>query len=146
MSVSLSPTRIASHTKVFADIGGAGDLVIDGTCKGDVNIRGRVSVQGQGVLKGRIYAREIEVQGVVIGALSAERSILLGPNARVIGALTAPRIEVVQGAQFQGPVQSRAPEPFQPKPAPVKARRCSDEVEETVVTPHLEMQSVAACI
>lgn len=106
----MSQSVIASHTKVIGDITGAGDLAILGTCKGDLHLKGRVSVQGPGILKGNVYAQEIEVQGVVIGELRAELSIILGPNARVVGSLTAPSIEVLQGAQFQGPVKSQAPE------------------------------------
>lgn len=111
-----SQTIIAPHTRVLADIQGSGDLVLLGTCKGEIHLQGRLSVQGKGLLKGNVYAEEIEVHGVVIGELRAQRSIILGPKARVIGALTAPSIEVLEGAQFQGPVKSQAPQPVQAKP------------------------------
>lgn len=145
MSSLESQTSIAAHTKVVGDIGGQGDLILFGTCKGEVQIQGRVLVQEQGVLKGNVDAQEIEVQGVVLGELRAQVSISLGPKARVVGALIAPRIEVLQGAQFQGPLKSQVPQALDTKRAHRQEKRDFTDAEITAVAVHQELQIVAAC-
>lgn len=131
---SQSQSVIAPHTKVRGDIRGTGDLCLAGSCKGDLQIQGRVSVEASGLLKGNIDAQEIEIQGAVVGEIAAQVSILLGPSARVVGSLTAPRIEILQGAQFQGPIKSEMP-----------AQRVSGKAREiTVVTRHQDM-TASAC-
>lgn len=151
----ITQTFIAPNTKLFGDVSGAGDLELAGTCKGDIQIQGRVSVQGSGLLKGNVHAQEIEVQGAVVGDLRAGVSIILGPSARVVGALTAPRIEVLQGAQFQGPVKSETPEAFVSEPpamgtqdladpkararAQAKSKAPLPDPDSTVVTLHQEL-------
>lgn len=146
MSSSESQTSIAAHTKIVGDITGQGDLVLFGTCKGEVQIQGRLSVQEQGVLKGNVDAHEIEVQGVVLGELRAQVSIILGPKARVVGALTAPRIEVLQGAQFQGPLKSQIPQAPKAERAHRNEKRAFADAETTAVSVHQDLQVVAACV
>lgn len=151
------PTQsvIASHTKVIGDIRGAGDLCLCGTCKGDIQVQGRVAVQAMGLLKGHVDAQEIEVQGVVIGELRAQQSIILGPKARVVGALTAPRVEILQGAQFQGPLETQRPEQAKvaqaeqasSSPSSKDARSPKKKVDEiTLVTSHRDMVSNSASL
>lgn len=139
-----SQSRIEAHTKVLGDLRGTGELCILGTCKGDMQIQGRVTVQGGGLVKGNIEAQEIEVQGVVMGELSAQASIILGPNARVVGALTAPRIEILQGAQFQGPLQTQMPQAFGETKAESSAERRKPDSDITQVTQHQELASASA--
>lgn len=102
-------TVIGAQTEVRGSVEGTGELRVHGSVEGNIQLRGMLSVQEGGLVRGDASATQIVVEGIVVGDLEAEVSIALRPTARVVGALSAPRLEVMEGAQFRGPIRTQSP-------------------------------------
>jgi cytoskeletal protein CcmA (bactofilin family) len=57
------------------------------------------------VVEADVEASEIKVYGSVTGNLVATDRIDVATNARVIGDLRAPRIQIAEGATFKGHIE-----------------------------------------
>lgn len=156
-------TIIGAQTEIRGSIEGTGELRVLGSVEGKVELRGILHVEDGGLLRGDAGATQIIVDGIVVGDLVAEVSISLRPSARVVGSLTAPRLEVMEGAQFRGPIrtqasasgaqvahQARAHEPASRKSssraprkraAPPVTRSATHDPEATVVVTHPETKA-----
>ena len=79
------------------------DLQIDGTFKGDVQIRDALLTIGQqGQVEADIHGSRVVVHGTVRGSITASVRIELGPAARVEGNLSADQVVIADGARFDG--------------------------------------------
>lgn len=82
------------------DISGVGQLVIEGTVKGDVRVS-QVMINEQGSVEGTVHADVLEVRGSVSGAIIAKQ-VHLHASARVEGDITQEQLTVDRGAWFSG--------------------------------------------
>ena len=100
-----------------------GDLIVEGTLSGDVEIGGTLIVESGGEASGSLRCERAELRGVLNGTLTCRSEAALWPTARVAGRVVAP--EVVFGETLApGPGSSRSPrrsEPPRPEPRPVHA-------------------------
>ncbi len=102
-----------------------GDLAVEGTLSGDVEIKGTLTVESGGEASGAFRCRRAELRGALSGTLTCSERADLWPSARVAGRLVAP--EVVFGepleAQARRPEPRPRPEPSRPRTAPAVAGR-----------------------
>lgn len=118
-------STLSADLQFEGNVGGAGDLQVDGQIKGDVRV-GRLIVGETGAVEGGVSADYIEVRGRVVGAVSGKQ-VKLVSTAYVDGDITAEQLSIDIGAYFQGRcIQGRrdaapqaAPRPVAPQPAPV---------------------------
>lgn len=82
------------------DISGVGQLVIEGTVKGDVRVS-QVLISEKGSVEGTVHADVLEVRGRVTGAIIAKQ-VHLHASARVEGDVTQEQLTVDRGAWFSG--------------------------------------------
>ena len=112
-------STLSSDLQFEGNVGGAGDLQIDGQVKGDVKV-GRLIVGETGAVEGNVSADYVEVRGRVVGAVSGKQVKLIA-TAYVDGDITAEQLSIDIGAYFQGRVLQGRREPPQatvPAPAP----------------------------
>lgn len=96
-------SRIGGKTTLQGDISGEEDLLIEGRILGDVLFRKHaVTVGAEGVVEGRMVARELTVKGRVDGTLIAAEKITLKAGAVVNGQLHSPGLVLEDGAAFHG--------------------------------------------
>ena len=100
---------IAAPTRIEGTIQGSEEIVVEGEVAGTVDITGRLVVADGGLVEGKVAARIIIVAGRVAGDLLAAERIELGPTCRVDGDITAPRIQIHDGATFDGHVLMKKP-------------------------------------
>jgi cytoskeletal protein CcmA (bactofilin family) len=86
-----SPTVVGAGASVDGDVGGEGDLVVEGRLRGRVEVSGSVTVRSRA---------EVEADVVAGGTVRIET------DARVRGDVRAPRVVIVDGAIFQGTVDT----------------------------------------
>lgn len=105
-------TRIGSGLKIRGEITGSSDMYIDGQVEGKVRVgSGRLTVGSNGRVQADIEAREIVVNGSVVGNLKAVDRVQLGSSGSVQGSVITPRIGIDDGARLRGNVEtSRAGE------------------------------------
>lgn len=104
-----------------------GTVRIDGRFKGEV-FSDDVLVIGEGAqVEATIDVGEVIIQGIVVGNVTAKRSIEIHAPGRVKGDLHTPSLQIDKGVMFEGrsfmeqAVQTKQAAPaVAPKPAPVK--------------------------
>jgi cytoskeletal protein CcmA (bactofilin family) len=94
---------IGRHLRVDGEVSSEEDLTIDGSVTGIVFVRGATLTIGPAAqIEADLRAAEVVVHGTVHGAISASERIELGSSSCVDGSLSAERIAVADGAQFNG--------------------------------------------
>ena len=87
---------VGPGTSVEGEIAGDGDLVVQGKIRGRVSVGGSLTVDPTGALEG----------DVVAGG-----TVRLEAESRVKGDIRAPRVVIVDGASFQGAVDTSGADP-----------------------------------
>jgi cytoskeletal protein CcmA (bactofilin family) len=112
-------SRIGSGLKIRGEISGTSDMYIDGDVQGKVRIgAGRLTVGSNGRVQADIEAREIIVNGSVLGNLKAADRVQLGSSGSVQGSVITPRIGIDDGARLRGNVETARATDSQTAPAP----------------------------
>lgn len=106
------PAVIGGSLNIDGTIKGKEDLLVEGTVKGDIDLPENVVTVGPGgLVKARIHAAVIVVEGKVEGDLIGEEQIEIRRSGNVMGNIVAPRVGLEDGAQFKGNID------MNPKPA-----------------------------
>ncbi len=117
------PTRalIGPAIKISGEISGEEGLTIEGAVDGTINLPNHaVSVGRSGVVKANISAAIVSIQGRVKGDIVGSKKVILSANARVQGNITAPRVNLEDGAKFKGSIDMHPAEDPAAQPAPSK--------------------------
>ena len=80
------------------------DLKIEGRIEGTIQHQQRVVVGAKGEVVATLNAAQIDVDGKVVGDMSAKKSIKVNQSAIVRGNLRAPSVSITEGANFNGGV------------------------------------------
>ena len=102
---------VLGKTLVFkGELSAEEDLVLQGRVEGSIRHTQSVTVGADGVVIGDIHARNIVIEGTVEGDLHGSAVVNVSATANVRGNISAPRVGIVEGAQFNGSVDmSSAP-------------------------------------
>jgi cytoskeletal protein CcmA (bactofilin family) len=97
------------------------NLVVEGSCSGEIDCRGTLVIAEGAVVNAKITARDIRVAGTVDGDLECSGKFELLPSARASGSVVARQIIVHEGGQYDGEMQMTGPsangtEPEVPEP------------------------------
>jgi cytoskeletal protein CcmA (bactofilin family) len=102
---------IGPSIRIDGDVRGEEDLLIEGEVTGTVQLQGNNLVIGsQGRVKANVYAQSIEVEGQMDGDLCGSERVSIRKGARVTGNVTAPRVNIEDGAHFKGSVEMDVPQ------------------------------------
>ena len=86
-------------------ITGCEDLVIEGKIKGTVDLKDNCVLVGKhGCVEGDIFARNVSIEGEVIGNLHAGEMACIHRSGYVKGNVSAPRVIVEDGARLKGSI------------------------------------------
>jgi cytoskeletal protein CcmA (bactofilin family) len=100
-------STISAGLRIHGELGGTGDLYIDGEVQGSVRFgQAKVTVGPHGRVQADIEAREIVIEGTVQGNLKAGESVRLGAASHVQGSLMTPRVAIEDGARLRGKVET----------------------------------------
>ncbi|MFZ7127920.1 MAG: bactofilin family protein [Desulfobacterales bacterium] len=103
-AASIDETRIGSSVTVNGDISGRGDVILDGTIKGNCRVAGRVTVERDGTVNGSISGKSVEIGGRLAGSLEASGPVVLTGSARVEAEIRTPSLAMAEGALVNGRV------------------------------------------
>jgi len=116
------PSILPSGMKLVGDVTGEEDFVVFGLVEGEVHVDGTVVVEQSGIIRGNVRGRTVTVRGVVVGDASADASIRVDDGGKMVGDVSAPRVNIVKGARFRGHVHM-VDAAAEPAPAAAKKRR-----------------------
>jgi cytoskeletal protein CcmA (bactofilin family) len=100
----MANTIIGSGITVDGEISGEEDLVIQGTVKGRILVKDSISVEPSGIVEADVETQNVEISGRLIGNINAAEKVELKTDCRVVGDIRAPRVIIVEGANFKGNV------------------------------------------
>ena len=101
-----STTWLGPSLHVQGDIIGTGDLLIDGSVEGMIQLdQGKLTVGAAAKLKADINARDVVVYGHVKGNVCARGRIEIKKDSSVIGNLTTAEVLIEDGANFKGSIE-----------------------------------------
>ena len=102
-------TRIGKGVVIEGEIKGGENFVIDGKVDGTIELRQHVLTVGPtGRVKAELLAKAVVVLGKVSGTIRASERVSIGETGSVEGAISAPRLVIVEGTQLQGRVDMQA--------------------------------------
>ena len=94
---------IGSDVTITGNIGGDGNLHIDGRVDGDVQC-GQLIVGNSGQVNGNVTADQAKIAGSINGTVSAQ-TLTIEASARITGDLSYDSVSVETGAQVEGRVK-----------------------------------------
>lgn len=102
---------VLGRTLVFkGELSAEEDLVLQGRVEGSIRHTQSITIGADGVVIGDIHAKSIVIEGTVEGDLHGSASVNVTATGNVRGNIAAPRVGIVEGAQFNGSVDmSSAP-------------------------------------
>ncbi len=84
-----------------------GSLYVDGKFEGDINTDGNVVIGAEGKMKTNLSAARVNVGGAFIGNIRASEEVAIEPTGKVLGDITAPKIDLQDGAVLEGATRIR---------------------------------------
>lgn len=99
-----SESLIASGLTIEGKICGDGHVRLAGRFKGEVEIKGDLTVEGGASLTGNVRAKRVQVGGEIQGNVQAA-SVELNRSACVIGDIKATTLVVAAGSRLRGQVE-----------------------------------------
>ncbi len=100
------PVIVLGKTLTFkGELSADEDMILFGRVEGSVRHTSVLTVGAGGVVIGNLRAKVLNIKGTVEGDLEATESVTISPTAIVIGDVVAPRVCIVEGAQFNGAVE-----------------------------------------
>jgi cytoskeletal protein CcmA (bactofilin family) len=99
------PCLIGSKITIRGQVSGNQDLIVEGRIEGRVSLENRLTVEESGSIEADLEVVDASFKGEVRGDVTASRSAVLHPTARVVGNIRAPRLVIEEGARFSGSVE-----------------------------------------
>jgi len=100
---------VLGKTLVFkGELSADEDIILQGRVEGSIHHTQSVTVGIDGVVIGDTHARSIVVEGTVEGDLRGVVSVLIASTAKVRGNISAPRVGIMEGANFNGSVDMQS--------------------------------------
>jgi cytoskeletal protein CcmA (bactofilin family) len=96
---------IGAGLTIEGKIDGHGDIRIAGGFKGDVRVKGNLTIESGAHLSGEISADTVTVAGEVEGNISASTHVKLLESGQLVGDLKATSLTVAAGSRMRGRVE-----------------------------------------
>ena len=108
---SASVARLGPSIRIKGTLTGEEDLLIEGSVEGEVTLgQNKVTIGHSGRVKADVRGSSICVEGEVEGNLLGEEEVVIRQSGRVRGNVTAPRVNLENGAKFKGAIDMQ-PDP-----------------------------------
>ena len=102
---------VGSRMSINGDLEATEDLLVAGSLEGTVSMpEHTLTVAGGGRVKASVTAKSVIVEGEIEGDLDCADSVVLKPASKVTGNIRMRRINMMDGALFNGKVTMRSPD------------------------------------
>lgn len=81
------------------------NLKVNGNFKGTLEVRGTLTIGNSAFVEAHITGDNIIIAGKVRGDIIAKKMLVLMPSAILTGNISTPKLNIVEGAVFQGMCQ-----------------------------------------
>jgi cytoskeletal protein CcmA (bactofilin family) len=103
-SISETPSVniIGAGTSIEGDINTNGDMRIDGSLTGTINVKGKLVVGPSGMVEGEIICQNADVSGTIKGKIGVSELLSLKSSSKLSGDIITNKIAIEPGATFTG--------------------------------------------
>lgn len=101
--------RLVEGARIIGDLFADSNLRIDGEVKGNVSTSSKVVIGENGKITGNLTCLDADVEGIVEGTISVEGILVLREKAKIEGDIYTSRIQIDEGASFNGKCQMGKP-------------------------------------
>ena len=106
MAISEGSTIIGESILVSGNLNGDEDLTVRGRVEGTLTLTKALVVEPTGVVKAEVQVKSCIISGAVVGNVTASESVELKKEGRMVGDISAPRVILVDGANFRGRIDT----------------------------------------
>jgi cytoskeletal protein CcmA (bactofilin family) len=99
------------------------DVLIDGRLEGKINVKNRVTIGKNAVIRADIEARDVVIRGRVAGDIHAVGQVEIVAEGNLHGNIVSPKIIIADGAVFEGNIDMKAREEAQGQSAEDKSNK-----------------------
>jgi cytoskeletal protein CcmA (bactofilin family) len=93
---------ISNGTDITGDVISNGDIRIDGTVTGTLNIKGKIVIGPTGKIRGEIVCKNSEISGFVEGKITVAQLLNLKASSKIQGDISTSKLSIEPGAKFSG--------------------------------------------
>lgn len=93
---------ISIGTEITGDIKSSGDIRIDGSLTGNLNIKGKVVIGPTGKVSGEVICKNSEVSGFIEGKITVDQLLNLKASSKILGDIVTSKLSIEPGAKFSG--------------------------------------------
>lgn len=93
---------IGAGTFIEGDITTNGDMRIDGSLTGTINVKGKLVVGPSGMVEGEIICQNADISGVIKGKIGVAELLSLKSSSKLTGDIITNKIAIEPGAAFSG--------------------------------------------
>ncbi len=102
-TVSSKPeTTIGVNTRFVGTLTSDGNIRIDGSVEGDVEVLGNLIIGETGRVIATVKAQNVHVSGAVKGEITAVEQLEISPTGKVWGDITTAALHIEPGGLFRG--------------------------------------------
>jgi len=98
---------LGTGTKINGKLHFDGPATIDGEVDGEIIAMAHITVGQQAIVKGKVSAQSILVQGKVMADVVAEKKLEIQPPGSVVGDVTALSLVIGDGAILEGHISMK---------------------------------------
>lgn len=95
-------SQISSGTEIKGDIVCGGDLRIDGTVVGNVQVKGKMVIGNSGHVEGEVTCRNGDISGRMKGRIDVQELLSLKATSTMEGEMATKRLSIEPGSVFCG--------------------------------------------
>ncbi len=103
-SSAIEFNRIVTGTKIHGEVETKGDIRIDGTVVGTLNIQGKLVLGTSGKIEGEIKCKNAEVMGHIEGEIKVTELLSLKASSTLKGDIITNKISIEPGANISGTI------------------------------------------
>lgn len=93
---------LGKDMKVKGTITSSENIIIEGVVDGKININHNVYIGKTGKVKAEIFAKEIMIEGEVIGDVHGSEKVEIVPGGALNGNIISEKVVLADGARFKG--------------------------------------------
>ncbi len=111
MADATRPNELGAYlgpgTKITGKLNFDGPTTIEGEVEGEIIAQANVTIGQQAVIKGKISASSILVQGKVMADVQAEKKLEVQPPGSVVGDVNTQSLVIADGATLEGHISMK---------------------------------------
>jgi cytoskeletal protein CcmA (bactofilin family) len=93
---------VGAGTLIEGDITTNGDMRIDGSLTGSINVKGKLVVGPSGSIEGEIICQNADISGTIKGKIGVAELLSLKSSSKLTGDIITNKIAIEPGATFSG--------------------------------------------